>query len=93
MNKFIEPNPNVHIQASALIESLRSVIRSLVKLHYEVESTKVSQHVGGINLYAWLCALSFFTRKIHCLYLGASDLDYEFSDIDFSYIRRGGALK
>lgn len=88
MNKFINPNPYVSIHASALVENLRGAIRSLVKLRCEVESTKVNEKGDALNFYAWLCALSFLTRKICSMYLGESDLDYEFSDINFSLIKR-----
>lgn len=88
MNKFINPNPKVSIHALAFVENLRGAIRSLVKLRYEVDSTKISSKNDDFNYIVWLSILSFMTRKICALYLGHTDYDFQFKDIQFSLIRK-----
>lgn len=87
MNKFISPNPKVSIHALAFVENLRGAIRSLVKLRYEVERTKISFKNDDFNFVVWLSILSFMTQKICALYLGQTDYVYELRDIKFTFTK------
>lgn len=88
MNKFINPNPKVSIHALSFVENLRGALRSLVKLRHEVGRAKISLKNDNFNFAVWLSILSFMTRKICALYLGHTDYDFHFKDIQFSFTRK-----